>query len=156
MIKHSTFNVYDRMDKKALKTMALAFEADVEVAASAQGLEFIKARLAIVYALLKYKIHYDWLPTPEAINTLPEPVRKFIHDIETNTNPTHTIRENILIKDTCKALVIKREEKPQVTERWLTEKAEETASDHPYVAFPNLITIFKKLLKEADVKVVKE
>ena len=111
MIKNSTFDVYERMDKKALETMALAFEADAAVAASIQGLEFIKARLGIVYALLKYKIHNDWLPTPENINTLPEPIRKYIHDLETNVDPTHIVRENILIKDTCTALVLKLEEK---------------------------------------------
>ena len=111
MIKNSTFDVYDRMDKKMLETMALAFEADAEAAASAQGLEFIKARLAIAYGLLKYKIHYDWLPTPDNINALPEPVRRLVHLLETNADPAHIVRENILIKDTCKLLVIKLEEK---------------------------------------------
>jgi len=114
MIKNSTFDVYDRMDKKALETMALAFESDFEAAKDDAQREFIKARLAIVYALLKYKLYKDWLPTPENINALPEPIRKFIHDLETNTDPARIVRENILIKDTCKALVLKLEEKPRV------------------------------------------
>lgn len=54
-------------------------------------------------------------------------------------------------------IIIKMQEeldkKPQVTEEWIQEKAEDTASDYPDVAFPNLITIFKKLLKEAGVHV---
>ena len=57
------------------------------------------------------KISEDWLPTPENINALPEPVKKFIYEIETNTDPAHIVQENILIKDTCKALVLELEEK---------------------------------------------
>jgi len=65
---------------------------------------------------IKEMIHHqgidkDWLPTPENINALPEPVKKFIHDLETNTDPAHIVRENILIKDTCKLLLSKLEEK---------------------------------------------
>jgi len=111
MIKNSTFDVYDRMDKKALETMAAAFESDYAVAASIQGVEFIKVRLSIIYALLKYKIHKDWLPTPENINSMPEPVRKYIHDIETNCDPAHLVQENVLLKDTCRGLVLKLEKK---------------------------------------------
>ena len=62
MIKNSTFDVYDRMDKETLETIALAFEADLVTAYEQSKIskddskrEFIKARLAIVYALLKYK-----------------------------------------------------------------------------------------------------
>ena len=155
MIKNSIFDVYEKMDKKALESMAAAYEADYTVAASAQACEFIKVRLSIIYALLKYKIHYDWLPNPENINALPEPVRRLIHLLETNADPAHIVRENILIKDTCKVLVLKLEEK-KVTKEWIEEKAVETASDYPDVAFPNLIAIFKKLLKEAGTEVLKK
>ena len=151
MIKNSTFNVYDRMDKKALETMALAYAADAAVAPSAQGLEFIKARLAIVYGLLKYKIHESWMPTPDNINALPEAVRKYIHDIETNTDPAHLVRENTLIKDTCKALVIRLEEKPGVTEKWLVHFLLEMPI---YDAQPRKDYVMKKF-KEAGIKVVK-
>ena len=44
-------------------------------------------------------------------------------------------------------------QKPEVTEEWIEKMAEDTAGDYPDVAFPNLITIFKKLLKEAGVHV---
>jgi hypothetical protein len=157
MIKNEVFNVYDRVDKAHLELMAAAFEADLQGLGADFGRgDFIKARLGVIYALLKYKIHNGWLPTPENINALPEPVRKFIHDLETNTDPARIVRENILIKDTCKALVIKLEEKEGVTEEWIEEKAVGTASDYPDIAFPNLIIIFKKLLKEAGIKVVKK
>ena len=145
------------MDKAHLDLMAASFEADLAEAEEDFGRrDFIMGRLAIIYGLLKYKIHNDWLPTPENINSLPEPVRKFICDIETNTDPAHIVRENILIKDTCKMLLIKLEEKQTVTNKWIEEKAVDTASDYPDVAFPNLIAIFKKLLKEAGIKVVKK
>ena len=152
MIKNSTFDVYERMDKKALETMALAFEADAAVAASIQGLEFIKARLGIVYALLKYKIHNDWLPTSDNINALPEPVRKFIHDIETNTDPAHIVRENILIKDTCTELVLKLERKLKVTEKWLVDFLREMPI---YDAQPRKDYVLRKF-REAGIKVVKK
>ena len=112
MIKNKIFSVYDGMDKAHLELMAVAFELDLETVDKDCGRrDFIRARLAIIYGLLKYKIHKDWLPTPENINALPEPVRKFIHDIETNIDPQGMVRENVLIKDTCKALVLKLEEK---------------------------------------------
>ena len=112
MIKNEIFSVYDRMDKAHLELMAAAFEADLEGVGEDFGRgDFIKARLGIIYGLLKYKVHDKWLPTPENINALPEPVRKFIHDLETNTDPAHIVRENILIKDTCKLLLSKLEEK---------------------------------------------
>ncbi len=56
MIKNSLFDVYDSMDKKTLETMALAFECDfVATTPVDEGREFIKARLGIIYGLLKYK-----------------------------------------------------------------------------------------------------
>ena len=63
MIKNSTFDVYDRMDKEGLEAMALAFESDFVAAESDGQREFIKARLAIVYALLKYKFGGSHKPT---------------------------------------------------------------------------------------------
>lgn len=55
MIDNATFNVYDRMDKEMLATMAMAFETDFVIATTSESRENIKARLAIIYALLKYK-----------------------------------------------------------------------------------------------------
>ncbi len=55
MIKNNTFNVYDRMDRETLVTMAMAFETDFVAASLVEARENIKTRLAIIYALLKYK-----------------------------------------------------------------------------------------------------
>lgn len=151
MIKNNTFNVYDRMDKKALETMAAAFESDFAAARDPNQREFIRARVGIVYALLKYKMHEDWLPTPENINALPEPVRKFIHDIETNVDPQGLVRENVLIKDTCKMLVIKLEEKGKVDQAFV----DELVNGPIYVLRKVRYEFFEKKLKEAGIKVVK-
>ena len=103
--------------------------------------------------LEKLEVNDDWLPTPENINALPEPVRKFIHDLETNTDPAHLVQENVLIKDTCKALVIKLEEKQRVTEKWLDDFIIEMpiyANAQPRKDYAI------KRFKEAGIKVVKE
>lgn len=35
----------------------------------------------------------DWLPTPESINALPGPLRRYIHDLEANS-PSDLVMEN--------------------------------------------------------------
>lgn len=40
----------------------------------------------------------DWAPTAAAINALPDPLRRFIHDIETNCDPAGLVRENYALK----------------------------------------------------------
>ena len=44
-----------------------------------------------------------WLPTAENINALPDPVRKYIHDLETNADPAGIIRENTIARDTVQS-----------------------------------------------------
>ena len=105
---------------------------------------------------IKEMIHHAgidgaWLPTPENINALPEPVRKFIHDLETNVDPQSMVRENFLIKDTCRALVVKLEEKQSVTEKWLLDFLRQMPI---YDAQPRKDYAMKKF-KEAGIKVVK-
>lgn len=41
----------------------------------------------------------SWSPVPEHINQLPEPIRKYIHDLETNADPAGTVAELTLVKD---------------------------------------------------------
>lgn len=40
-----------------------------------------------------------WLPTPANINALPEPVRKYIHDVETRCDPAGYVAELALLRD---------------------------------------------------------
>ena len=46
----------------------------------------------------------DWLPTAENIDALPEALRKFVHDLETNADPAGMVAENTLLRDQVKGL----------------------------------------------------
>ena len=48
-----------------------------------------------------------WLPDPEHINALPQPVRKYVHDLETNADPAGIVAENALLRDTVGALEVR-------------------------------------------------
>lgn len=41
----------------------------------------------------------DWTPTSANINALPEKVRAFIHDLQTNCDPSGTVQENVLLRE---------------------------------------------------------
>lgn len=41
----------------------------------------------------------DWKPTAENINALPEPLRRYIHFLQTDCDPQGTIRENYLLRE---------------------------------------------------------
>lgn len=45
-----------------------------------------------------------WLPTSENINSLPEPVRNYIHDLISNTDPANMVSENTLLRDQTRML----------------------------------------------------
>jgi hypothetical protein len=40
-----------------------------------------------------------WLPTASNVNALPEGVREYVHDLETNADPAGMVRENALLTD---------------------------------------------------------
>ena len=44
----------------------------------------------------------DWTPTPENINALPEPLRKYITDLETRADPAGEVRELTIARDAVK------------------------------------------------------
>lgn len=68
------------------------------------------------------KIARDWLPTPENINALPEPIRKHIHDLVANCDPAGMVQENALLRDTCKSLELMLQELPEITGEWADKK----------------------------------
>lgn len=41
----------------------------------------------------------DWLPTSDNINALPDPLRSWVHDLETICDPSGMVRDNVLIAD---------------------------------------------------------
>ena len=48
-----------------------------------------------------------WVPTSQAINALPEPLRRYIHDLEMRYDPPGDIRLLAVQRDTIKMLEIK-------------------------------------------------
>lgn len=49
----------------------------------------------------------DWTPTPENINALPDPVRKYIHDLQTNVDPQGLVRQNHILQ--CEVAALRAE-----------------------------------------------
>lgn len=47
-----------------------------------------------------------WLPTTENINELPEPLRKYICDLETNADPSGMVRHNTILRDQVAGLQV--------------------------------------------------
>jgi hypothetical protein len=45
-----------------------------------------------------------WLPDPEHINALPQPIRSYIHDLVANIDPAGIVAENAVLRDTVAAL----------------------------------------------------
>lgn len=49
--------------------------------------------------VLQSTIPADWQPTATNINALPEPLRKYIHALETDCDPAGTIRSEVLLRE---------------------------------------------------------
>ena len=64
--------------------------------------------------LIQQKPYEGWLPTAENINALPGPVRKYIHDLQTNADPAGMVQENIILKNLCNKLEAKLIQVPVV------------------------------------------
>jgi hypothetical protein len=41
----------------------------------------------------------DWRPTPDNINALPDPLRRYIHALETDCDPAGTIRSEVILRE---------------------------------------------------------
>lgn len=52
----------------------------------------------------------DWLPTSENINALPEPVRKYIHDLQNNCDPSGLVQDVALLKETVAGMKLMLDE----------------------------------------------
>jgi hypothetical protein len=114
------------------------------------------------YLQIKEMIHHQgidetWLPTVENKNALPEPIRKYIHDIETNVDPQGMVRENVLIRDTCTALLIKLEEKGKVDQAFVKKWADVIhQADTGLFGIKGELKLIRQMLKEAGVEVGKK
>lgn len=86
-----------------VKNWILAYQGQLgPVAASQFDAEYFIHNLLKETMMLS--IDKGWLPTAENINVLPEPIRHYIAKLETNCDPSSLVQENIILKDTCKAL----------------------------------------------------
>jgi len=57
-----------------------------------------------------------WTPTPENANALPEPVRKYIHDLETRCDPAGDVRTIAILRENVRALEAKLAEERAMLE----------------------------------------
>lgn len=88
---------------------------DKELNAADQRIAHLEAQL---------KAAQDFVPDSAHINALPDPLRRFIHDLETNADPAGTIREAICQRENAMALAIRVNE----LESQLAEKDREIAT----------------------------
>jgi hypothetical protein len=59
----------------------------------------------------------DWIATAENINKLPDPVRRYIHDLETRCDPAGELRILVLCQDTVRQLAARLAEVERERER---------------------------------------
>jgi hypothetical protein len=59
----------------------------------------------------------DFSPTPEQVNALPPRLREYIHGLEARCDPSGDVRENIIARDTCRALELELAAKDAELER---------------------------------------
>jgi hypothetical protein len=57
--------------------------------------------------LTRMELPEHWQRTPENINALPEPVRRYIMHLETLCDPPGLVRENVLLKEQIAGLMKK-------------------------------------------------
>ena len=79
----------------------------------------------------------DWQPTPERINALPEPIRRYIHDLETRCDPAGDVAQIACLRETCGALSKRVAELEALALQGSPEqqKAEETRVDEARMQF---------------------
>ena len=57
-----------------------------------------------VRGTMRAMIQSDWLPTSENINTLPGPIRAYVHDLETRCDPAGDVAALACARDNVAAL----------------------------------------------------
>lgn len=66
----------------------------------------------------------DFSPTPEQVNALPPRLREYIHGLEARSDPSGDVRENIIARDTSRALELELAAKDAEIE-WLMSEYRE-------------------------------
>jgi hypothetical protein len=88
----------------------------------------------------------DWTPTPENINALPDPIRQYIHDLETNADPSGNIRDAICQRETAMALAKRVEELEKALELCKITLTRDMSTPLPASAFQKAIDIADAVL----------
>ena len=78
------------------------------------------------------------------------------HEVDHDEDGVHTSVEYNLNNETkLRGLIRELIQKPGVTKEWIEKMAVDIANDYGDVAFPNLITIVKRIIARAGVEVKK-
>ncbi len=85
----------------------------------------LKAQKDEILAKQEEKRWSGWLPTAANVNALPEPVRKYVHDLETRCDPSGDTRELAVAKDIIRA----QELRIQELESWKVYGKQREAGD---------------------------
>lgn len=94
-----------RVEALNRKNKMLALNAQLARLASGHNDEVEEELQSYAARVEELEHRYDnWLPTAENINSLPEPLRVFIHDLETVSDPAGTIADNTLLRDQARML----------------------------------------------------
>ena len=87
---------------------------DIKILMYELGIEITPRTKPVKQPKEQTEIDKDWLPTAENINALPDPLRKYIADLETNADPAGMIQENMSLRATIEQLEAKLQEVPVV------------------------------------------
>ncbi len=101
-----------RMDPDGCVREVASFEARRIVAPSAAAddtLITLRTKEEVIVNGVQIPIWDNWLPKPEDINRLPEPLRDYIHDLETRCDPAGDVQRLFLLDQENKALRAKLE-----------------------------------------------
>ena len=76
------------------------------------------------------------------------------HEVDHDEDGTHlSVEYNLNNETKLRGMIRELIQKPGVTKEWIEEMAVDIANDYGDVAFPNLITIVKRIIAEAGVEI---
>lgn len=99
------------------------------VRADAQAAQGYRVR-PFVYLGAPAEATEAWLPTAENINALPEPIRRYIHDLSTRCDPAGEVRELTIARDTIRSLEAAPTEAAGKRREWVTQAMVRYAAGH--------------------------
>src|SRR3954462_12837977 len=101
-MEHSA-DLPNNADRAALAKILTLVNYQQDCQAAVRGIEML-ALIALNAPPAPGDYWERWLPAAEHINALPQPVRSYIHDLETNVDPAGMVAENVILRDTVAAM----------------------------------------------------